>query len=142
MPSFTAQVPNLQAIGPVVEIKLAVGKILEDILQQKNQNIPPPVTAMALIDTGASGTVVREDIPSKLNLHPIGTTLITTPSSQNVKCFEYLMRILFQNNVVIETPVIATPLQGQNIQCLIGRDVLRHGVFIYTGYVNSFTLSF
>jgi predicted aspartyl protease len=142
MPSFTVQVPNLQAMGPLVEVKLAVGKILEDILKQKNQNIPSPVTAMALIDTGASGTVVREDIPSKLNLHPIGTTLITTPSSQNVKCYEYLMRILFQNNVVIETSVIAAPLQGQNIQCLIGRDVLRLGVFIYTGYVNSFTLSF
>ncbi len=142
MPSFTAQVPNLQAIGPVVEVKLAIGKVLEDILQKNNQNIPTPITAMALIDTGASGTVVREDIPKKLNLNPIGTTLITTPSSQNVKCFEYLMRLLFQNNVVMETTVIAAPLQGQNIQCLIGRDVLRNGVFIYTGYVNSFTLSF
>lgn len=34
------------------------------------------------------------------------------------------------------------PLKGQHIQCLVGRDVLQHGVFIYTGYDNSFTLSF
>ena len=52
------------------------------------------------------------------------------------------MRILFPNNVVVETVVIAAPLQGQHIQCLIGRDVLRHGVFIYTGYTETFTLSF
>jgi len=52
------------------------------------------------------------------------------------------MRLLFPNNVIVETVVIAAPLQGQNILCLIGRDVLQHGVFIYTGYVNTFTLSF
>jgi len=52
------------------------------------------------------------------------------------------MRLLFPQNVVVETAVIAAPLQGQHIQCLVGRDVLHHGVFIYTGYINSFTLSF
>lgn len=52
------------------------------------------------------------------------------------------MRLLFPNNVLIETTVIAAPLQGQHIQCLIGRDVLRHGVLIYIGYIDSFTLSF
>jgi len=31
---------------------------------------------------------------------------------------------------------------GQPIQCLIGRDVLQQGVFIYTGHDNAFTLSF
>jgi hypothetical protein len=31
---------------------------------------------------------------------------------------------------------------GQNIQCLIGRDILQHGVLIYIGYSNQFTLSF
>lgn len=85
---------------------------------------------------------MREDIIRQLNLNPIGVTLINTPSSNNVLCYEYLMRLLFPNNVIVETVMIAAPLQGQHIQCLIGRDVLRHGVFIYTGYMNSFTLSF
>jgi hypothetical protein len=37
---------------------------------------------------------------------------------------------------------IAVPLQGQRIQCLVGRDVLRQAVLIYTSHNNSFTLSF
>lgn len=142
MPSFTTQVANLQEVGPVVEIKLAVGTIIEDIFQKNSQNIPTAIQAAAMIDTGATGTVVREDIVKQLDLHPVGTTLINTPSSTNVQCYEYLVRLLFPNNVVVETVVIAAPLQGQHIQCLIGRDVLKHGVFIYTGYINTFTLSF
>lgn len=54
----------------------------------------------------------------------------------------YLLRLALPNNVVVETTAIAAPLQDQHIQCLIGRDVLQHGVFIYIGYANTFSLSF
>ena len=37
---------------------------------------------------------------------------------------------------------IEAPLGGQHIECLIGRDVLKHGVLTYIGYINQFTLSF
>lgn len=142
MPSFTTQVANLQQSGPIVEIKIAVGAIIEDVLQKDKKNIPTPVDTVAMIDTGATGTVIQENIVKSLNLNPVGVTLINTPSSTNVQCYEYLIRLLFPNNVVVETVAIATPLQNQHIQCLIGRDVLRHGVLIYTGYMNTFTLSF
>jgi predicted aspartyl protease len=132
----------MQGVGPVVEVRLAVGSITEEVLQKSGKNIPVPVQALAMIDTGATGTVVREDIVNQLNLNPVGVTLINTPSSTNVQCCEYLMRILFPNNVIVESVVIAAPLHGQHIQCLIGRDVLRHGVLIYTGYMDTFTLSF
>ncbi|MBM3335984.1 hypothetical protein FJY63_15100 [Candidatus Sumerlaeota bacterium] len=142
MPSFTIQLPNLQQVGPVVQVRLAVGSVVENILRQAGQPVPPPVVCMAMIDTGASGTVVRQDIVDGLSLNPIGVATINTPSSTNVQCYEYLMRVLFPQNVVVETPVIAAPLQGQHIQCLIGRDILRPGVLVYTGYINQFTLSF
>ena len=143
MPSITTQVPNLQEMGPVVEIKLTIGLKLEEILRQKGQNLPSPVQVRAMIDTGATGTVVREDIVKQLNLNPVGTVLISTPSSFSVQCYKYLMRILFPNNVIIEdVVVISAPLKDQHIQCLIGRDILKLGVFIYTGYTNTFTLSF
>lgn len=94
-----------------------------------------------MIDTGASGTVIRQDLVQNLNISPVGAVSINTPSSTNIQCYEYLMRLLFPQNVLIEAPVIAAPLQGQHIQYLIGRDILRHGVLIYTGYTNQFTLS-
>ncbi|MDP2788476.1 MAG: retroviral-like aspartic protease family protein [bacterium] len=142
MPSFTTQIPNLQEVGPVVEIKVAIGSFVENVFRQNNQNIPNPIPALAMIDTGATGTVIREDIVQQLKLNPVGITFINTPSSTNVQCYEYLIRLLFPNNVVTESVVIAAPLQGQHIQCLIGRDVLRHGVLVYIGYTNTFTLSF
>jgi len=142
MPSFTTQVPNLRDIGPVVQVRLTVGSVLEEVLRRSGAALPPPLTVPALIDTGATGTVVRQDLIPQLNLNPVGTTLISTPSSMNVICYEYLMRIVFPNNVIIEAVVIGAPLQGQSVACLIGRDVLQHGVLIYTGYTNTFTLSF
>jgi len=45
----------------------------------------------------------------------------------------------------IQLPVITVidvPLEGQVIQGLIGRDVLAHGILIYSGYTNTFSLSF
>lgn len=142
MPSFTTQVPNLQEEGPVVEVRLAVGETIEKVLHQDNQEVPTPVQVLAMIDTGATGTVVSKDIVKQLNLKPVGTTLISTPTSTNVKCYEYFVRLLFPNTIFADAVIIAAPLQGQHIQCLIGRDVLRHSVFIYTGYINTFTLSF
>lgn len=78
-----------------------------------------------------------------MRISPIGTVLINTPSSTNLTCFQFDVQIVFPNNVNIASIVVTeAPLQGQHIQCLIGRDVLQHGVLIYTGYDNSFTLSF
>ncbi len=142
MPSFTAQVPNLQTIGPVVEARIAIGSFLEARLKQNNQSIPAAVSVRAMIDTGATGTVIRDDIPPQLGLQPVGVSFINTPSSTNVKCYEYLIRLVFPNNVVVEASVIAAPLLGQQIQCLIGRDILAHGVLVYIGYTHTFSLSF
>jgi hypothetical protein len=32
MPSFTTQIPNMQSVGPVVEVRLAVGTVIEEVL--------------------------------------------------------------------------------------------------------------
>lgn len=98
--------------------------------------------AVGMIDTGATGSVIRQGLPAQLGLKPIGVTYINTPSSMNVACYEYLVRFVFPNNVLFETTVLETPLQGQHIECLIGRDVLAHGVFVYIGYGNLFSPSF
>lgn len=95
-----------------------------------------------MIDTGATGSVIRQGLASQLGLQPVGVTTISTPSSAHVVCNEYLVRFLFPNNVTVEGTAIEAPLQGQHIQCLIGRDILAHGVLVYIGYTNLFSLSF
>lgn len=142
MPSFTQRIPNLQQVGPVIEVILT-----PSIPFMQTIGISPAaskaIKILAMIDTGATGTVISKGLAATLEINPIGTTLINTPSSTNVNCLQFDIQIVFPNNVNIASIVVTeASLQGQHIQCLIGRDVLQHGVLIYTGYDNSFTLSF
>jgi len=142
VPSFTATLPNLHGTGPVVNVNIAVGVAAEAAMRRASSPVPFPVQVVAMIDTGATNTVIRQGLAQQLHLRPVGVTYINTPSSTNVPCYEYLVRLVFPNNVVGETTAIEAPLQDQNIQCLIGREVLAHGVFVYIGYSNLFSLSF
>lgn len=67
MPSFTTQVPNLQDVGPVVEVRLVIGSKIEEILRRNKESVRTPVQALAMIDTGATGTVVRADLVEVLS---------------------------------------------------------------------------
>lgn len=142
MPSFTQRIPNLQQLGSIIEIILTPsGSFLKTL--DVSPSLAEAIKVLAMIDTGASGTVISQGYADKLGISPVGTILINTPASINVSCYQFNVQIVFPNNVTISSIVVTeAPLQGQHIQCLIGRDVLQHGVLIYTGYDNSFTLSF
>ena len=142
MPSFTAQVPNLKVVGPVMKLRLSVGSAVEPAFRASGTAVPTPIPAVGMIDTGATVSVMRQGFASRLGLSPVGVVHINTPMSTNVPCYEYLVRIDLPGNVVAETTVLEAPLLGQHIQCLVGRDVLAHGVLIYIGYENLFSLSF
>lgn len=68
MPSFTSQVPNLQGVGPIVDLKIAVGTAVEATLRKAGNPIPAPVSAVAMIDTGATGSVMRMGLAAQLGL--------------------------------------------------------------------------
>ena len=142
MPSFTTQLPNLQALGPVVDMRVWIGTPVEEVLKKSGDSLPDPVLIKGMIDTGATGTVIQPEIAKKLRLQPVGVVTISTPSSENVPCYQYIVRLIFPSNVIVEAIAVEAPLKGQHIQCLIGRDVLAHGVLVYTGYINQFSLSF
>ncbi len=131
MPGLTVQLADLQAEGPRLEVRLT-----------DTTGAASPVPVEALIDTGATVTVVANKVIKRLALSPVGTALVHTPSSTNVSCYKYLVRLILPNGVGMETVAIGTPLRGQRIQCLIGRDLLKNAVFVYTGQTNTFTLSF
>ena len=142
MPSFTLRIPNLEQVGPVVELL-----VTPSVQYIRTMGLAPQqvkvLKVLAMIDTGATGTVLSQGLVATLGIQPVGTTYINTPSSTNVLCHQYDVQLVFNNQVNIGSIVITeAPLQGQHIQCLIGRDVLQHGLLVYTGYDNSFSLSF
>jgi predicted aspartyl protease len=133
MPSFTQRIQNLQQIGPVVEILLTPSV---PYMQSMGINIATikdrVVKVLAMIDTGATGTVISKGITEKLGINPVGTILINTPSHTDVSCYQFDAQIVFPNNVAIPSIVVTeAPLQGQHIQCLIGR-VFCNTAFLFT----------
>ena len=142
MPSITHKIVDLRTEGPVIEITVTPSV---HFLQQMNISSDDTkfVKLLAMIDTGASKTVIKKGITSYLEINPVGYTKMTTPSSTNVHCDDFNVQILFSKNIYIPSIVVTeAPLQGQHIQCLIGRDILKYGVFFYNGCENTFTISF
>jgi len=143
VPSFTSQVPDLRRTGPVCQVRIGVSGPTADLLKQQSKPIPTPVEIMALIDTGASGTAVKPEVIQQLQLTPRGVAQIATPSSSAHPCNVYDVSLTFPHGVIAPLiTVMEVPLEGQRIQGLIGRDVLSSGILIYTGYTNTFSLSF
>jgi predicted aspartyl protease len=143
VPSFTSQLPDLHRTGPVCQVRIGVSQPTADLLRQQGKPIPTPVEITALIDTGASGTTVKPEVIRQLQLTPRGVTNICTPSSSAHPCNVYDVSLVFPNGIGVSViTVIEVPLEGQVIQGLIGRDVLAHGILIYSGYTNTFSLSF
>ena len=142
MPSFTTTVSNLRASGPQVEIFVAPSFDLQKYLKENNQNIPEPIRVIGLIDTGSTSSLVKPETIRTLGINPIGEKRINTPSCTDFKCNQYQATIMFPNRIAIQiSSLLEAPLTGQNIQCLIGRDILSQAVFIYNGYANLITFS-
>jgi len=102
----------------------------------------PSISAVMLIDTGASGTLVQTDVLNRLGLESLGTVFLRTPTTtEPVARSQYLVRIVLSQGIAFEVEVVDAPLTGQGIQGLIGRDILDQLVFTYNGPKNQFTVT-
>ena len=142
MPAITQHVQDMERTGSVMELYLTVPVRIEEKLNAEVKEKPHPVLVKALIDTGVTSSVVQEGIAEKMGLRPIGEVKINTPSTEGHHCYKYFLRaILPRHGLAYEGAFISAPLRGQNIQCVIGRDILSHGILIYIGYAGEFTLA-
>jgi len=147
MPVVAAQVSNLQALGPIIDVQIGPNPMAIQAMQKAGSPVPVPISVSAMIDTGASNSIIQYGLPQQLGVFPVSSQLINTPSSENVPCMQYLLRLMFFPTGGLLMPVnfdsvfTEAPLKGQNIQCLLGRDFLAHAVLTYIGPTNSFVLS-
>ncbi len=142
MPSLTQTQADLISEGPRVEVHFLISSELERKYKEQGKKIPDPIIKNAMIDTGASHCAIQGSIPEQLGLQPVGLIKISTPSCKDRECYRYFMRMAIPaHGLVFEGTFTAVPLEGQRIECLIGRDVLASGILIYIGYMNQFTFS-
>ena len=145
MPSIVRRPNDLFRSGPCVEVKLWVPSYVNAELAYQERPIPPPIDAIATIDTGAHWSIIPIDAAARLGLTPLKTIKIMTPSHHRVECYQYRIRLLFSNGIDVDTLAVGAPWpvqDDQTIVCSIGRDVLKHGLLIYNGLTNMFSLIF
>ena len=129
--------------GLLIPVLLLPSVPIAEMLTKEGKQIPEPIKLIALVDTGATRTVIRSGICSNLSLTARNRVQIGTAGEPcfadefDVSLFFPLLNVGFDTIFVLEAP-----LAGQNITCLIGRDLLSRGILFYNGFDNSYTLGF
>ena len=79
MPSFTTQLPTLQALGPLVDMKVWVGTPVEQAIRKAGGKVPDPVACKSMIDTGATGSVIQPTLVQQL-----GQIIVSSPARHHL----------------------------------------------------------
>jgi hypothetical protein len=148
MPYLTGQ---LGQYGPLVEVFVGVTLARKALLEKHGLAVAAGVRARALIDPGASISIVDAKIPKELGLHPTGKISILTPSTglQPHECAEYDVSVTLLHpaegteTVFGHVPVAESTFHPtEPYQILIGRDLLQHCLLVYDGKGGSFAFAF
>lgn len=133
-------------LGPLIDIWVGLSAPRCRALKDAGQTPPTPVRVRALLDTGASGTCVDEQVIAPLHLVPTGMIHMHTPSTAGTPhlCPQYDIGVGISaapdfHMMRFTLPILAVALRAQNIDALIGRDLLDDTTLIYNGPAKSFT---
>ena len=129
---------------PVV---LGVPEQLEALLRKQGKPVPAPVSGVALIDTGASLSMVDSSAIEQLRVSPVGSvTLGTAGGTSQSALYPIRLAIVVPPNPPVVAAsmaqIAAGPLRQQGLLCLLGRDLLQHALFVYDGVSGRFTIAF
>jgi len=119
----------LNQMGAFIKVTITHPRTIQKKLKEQERDIPA-VTVNALIDTGASNSVITPKIADQLNLVHTGYQNVTSVQDEQKRPIYYGF-IMFPWGKGKEIPVVCCPLK--NFDCLIGRDILMHWYFTYNG---------
>lgn len=113
--------------------------VLSDI--RKKDTSYTPKLWRGLWDTGASKSSITQRIVDDLNLIPVGNTNISTANGV-VAVNTYFVDFGLPNGVTVKNVLVSCADLGDDIDVLIGMDIIRHGDFSITNVNNKTTFSF
>lgn len=100
-----------------------------------------PKMWVGLWDTGASKSSITKRIVNDLSLIPVGNTNISTANGV-VTVNTYFVDIGLPNGVTVKNVLVSCADLGDDIDVLIGMDIIKHGDFSITNTNNKTTFSF
>ena len=119
----------------IVPIQVTVASIFPPVYMRQEKDFK----LEAIIDTGATHTSIREDIPLRLGLVPMGTILVQTPAGV-LRSNQYMLRMILFDEIEFDNcRVTAMPME-QPTMCLIGMDILSNCRLICDGPNKTFSL--
>ena len=113
--------------------------VLSDI--RKKDTSYTPKLWRGLWDTGASKSSITQRIVDDLNLIAVGNTNISTANGV-VAVNTYFVDFGLPNGVTVKNVLVSCADLGEDIDVLIGMDIIRHGDFSITNVNNKTTFSF
>lgn len=146
MPYFTRPIDPER--GLILNAIIGVSKARLDTLELMGETVPDPVGIEGLVDTGASRTCLTPEVIAPLDLTPGEPIVAYTPSGSTEMATYDIGILIFSSSR--ETPfkipnlqvAISEDLQQQNLQCLIGLDILSKCLLTYDGKAGVYTLAF
>jgi hypothetical protein len=135
--------------GPLVDVLMGVSVPRQHALTKAKLPVPAPLIVRALIDTGASCTVVDCSILKALGVVSTGVIPIHTPSTKSGQphlANQFDVSLIFShpklNWQFPAIPVLDSDLAHQGITALLGRDILKECLLNYDGVGGAFSLAF
>ncbi|MGA7922400.1 MAG: aspartyl protease family protein [Thermoplasmata archaeon] len=142
MPTYRIPNPRLRDEGPVLRVRVGLPQSVSGRASSEDRHGSEPIEVDALVDTGSGRSVIHPEVARRLDLTPVGSVEIDTPSSTDVPAFEHWVRFWFDPTTSVEVKVLEAQLPVARLRALLGRDVLAQGRFLYEGKLGAFTLTF
>ena len=141
MPRLKRTFDDLTRSGPTLAVRLEPILSVQKILKAEGQEIPF-VTLLGMIDTGASGTLTQTTVFEEIGVEPYAVVrLLTASTTAPLFRRKFRVRVVLTPIIAFEVDAVEGALIGQNVQCLIGRDILEEVVFTYDGPNSRFSVT-
>jgi predicted aspartyl protease len=126
----------LNQMGAIIEATITHPLNVQEKMKLDGREIPMR-TVRAMIDTGASSSVITPEVANALGLVHTGYQRVSSVQDEQQRPI-YFGMITFSWGAGKEIPLISCPLK--HFDCLIGRDILQHWHFTYNGPDGSITV--
>jgi len=100
------------------------------------------INTFGMINTGTQCTLIHTAAVRMLGMTPVNTTKITTVTLQPHEYPQYRIRLRFPHCASVDVLAVGATWPQQDFLCIIGRDTLKYGLFMYNGSTNTFSLIF
>jgi hypothetical protein len=133
-------ITDLQQNGPLLQVAIHPTQAIRDIFAKEGKTYQP-ATVAALIDTGASNSMIDRAIPKDLGINTVGQTTLDSATHKDVPSELFDLTFVIIAGFVKDVRCLEADFDGRPFRAIIGRDILASCLLVYTGWTNTYTLS-